>query len=194
MTDIKNMSIMELMHQILSNSKKAMTFIEIFDLVCAKKGISDEEKAEIISQVYSDMVTSAKFIYVGDDEWDIKGRQTIDLWDKDGAYYDEYPDYEEELNEYDSNNKYPEEEIKEPVEVKDVLEEVFVEVEEDLEYDAFVEDEEDYIEDIEDLSFDKDLEKEVKEEFVEEEEEDKEEFDDEEYNEYMDAYEEMYED
>ncbi|MCK5731826.1 MAG: DNA-directed RNA polymerase subunit delta [Tenericutes bacterium] len=200
MTDRKNMSLMELANQVLLNNGKAMTFTELYDIICAEKALSDDEKASIISQVYADFITSAKFIYVGEDEWDIKGRQTIDLWDKDGAYYDEYPDYEEELSLFDEKS---DDEYSIPEVVEENEEETQSKYEEDFneddiedtgatEYDAFIEDDEDYVEDEEDIKIKKDLDAEGKKFEVEEEE--KEEFNDEEYNEYMDDYEEMYED
>ena len=173
MTNRKTMSIMELAYQILLDEEKAMTFVELYDRICEEKEIVEKEKLDKISQVYTDFITSAKFIYVGDEEWDIKGRQAIDLWDKDGAYYDEYPDYEEELSLYDED-KTPDE----------------YSIEEDVETD---EEEEEYIEDAEDLIFDEDEEEEEKEEEFEVEEK-TEDFDDEEYNEYMDDYEQMYDD
>ncbi len=197
MTDRKTMSIMELAFQILVDHGKAMTFVELYETICAEKGISDEERANTASQVYSDFITSAKFIYVGEDEWDIKGRQTIDLWDKDGAYYDEYPDYEEELSQYDESHKTHDEYSIEPAAAEVEEEDSESKYEDDFkeediadevsEYDAFVEDEEDYIEEEADLVF-------VEETVKAEPEEEKEEFNDEEYNEYMDDYEEMYED
>ena len=208
MTDRKYMSIMELAYQVLFDNGKAMTFTELYDTICKEKEITDEDKAKMISQVYADFITSAKFIYVGDDEWDVKGRQTIDLWDKDGAYYDEYPDYEEELSLFDDkvDDEYsiPESETDDEEEEENQYESDFteddIEDEDDSEYDAFIEDDEDYIEDEEDLNFEEDLEEDEKENeeetgFEEEfEEEDDEEFNDEKYNEYMDDYEEMYED
>lgn len=195
MTDRKNMSIMELANQILSEHERAMTFVELFDLICTEKNISEEDKAEMISQVYADFISSAKFIYVGDDEWDIKGRRTIDLWDKDGAYYDEYPDYEEELSLFEGEKDMDEYSIDEPAEededeeeesiYEDDFDEDDIEDEDDVSYDDFEEDKDDYIEDEKDLEAEED---------ILFEEEDEEEFDDEEYNEYMDDYEEMYED
>lgn len=207
MTDRKTMSIMELAYQILREEEKAMTFNELYERVCKEKEIAEEEKNEMISQVYSDFITSAKFIYVGEDEWDIKGRQAIDLWDKDGAYYDEYPDYEEELNLYDEDKETDEysiedfegeEEEEEESQYEDDFDEDDIE-DDDTEYDEFEDEEEDYIEDEEDLfdeeeeedDFEKEVDEEAEEETFEEEEE---EFDDEEYNEYMDDYEEMYDD
>lgn len=200
MADRKYMSIMELAFQILSEKKRSITFVELFDLICAEKGINDEEKAEMISQVYSDFISSAKFIYVGDDEWDIKGRRAIDLWDKDGAYYDEYPDYEEELSlfeedklddddiddedEYFSDAKKSDDDDDEDESIyEDDFDEDDIEDDEDVAYEEFEEKEDDYIEDEKDLIFDEPL-----------DDEEKDEFDDEEYNEYMDDYEEMYED
>lgn len=218
MTNRKTMSIMELAYEILHEEQRAMTFIELYDKICAEKDISEEEKAERVSQIYADFITSAKFIYVGDDEWDIKGRRTIDLWDKDGAYYDEYPDYEEELSLYDEDKDMDEysiedfeeeDEEEEDNEYENDFDEDDIE-DDESEYDDFDEDEEDYIEDEEDLMFDEDdedFEDEDEEEEEEEEpqpeeeddfdtyeEEESEDFDDEEYNEYMDDYEKMYDD
>ncbi len=191
MTKRKNMSIMELAYQILDEEGKALSFIELYDKICVEKEISEEEKLENISQIYTDFITSGKFIYVGDDEWDIKGRQVIELWDKDGAYYDEYPDYEEELSLYGGEKEideysipdFDEEEDEEDSQYEDDFDEEDI-IDDDTEYDDFEDKEEDYIEDEEDLLFEED----------EEDEETEEEFNDEEYNEYMDDYEEMYED
>lgn len=192
---------MELAYQILLDEEKAMTFVELYDRICEEKEIVEKEKLDKISQVYTDFITSAKFIYVGDEEWDIKGRQAIDLWDKDGAYYDEYPDYEEELSLYDEDKTPDEYSIEEDVEVDEEEEENVYEndfdeddiVDDDTEYEEFEEEDEEYIEDAEDLIFDEDEEEEEKEEEFEVEEK-TEDFDDEEYNEYMDDYEQMYDD
>lgn len=199
MTDRKNMSIMELANDILSKSNKAMTFADIYHAVCEIKGIGEEEKANMISQVYADFISSAKFIYVGDDEWDSKGRQAIDLWDKDGAYYDEYPDFEEELSQFeDADEDFDLDEVEEEKEDKDEEDE---ELEDDIKEDIDDKLLEEFKEDLddEDTMYD-DFEKEEEEDYVEDEEdlvyeeETGEDFDDEEYNEYMDDYEKMYDD
>jgi len=141
---------MELAYQILHEEEKAMTFIEIYSKICEIKEISDEDKAENISQVYADFITSAKFIYVGEDEWDIKGRRAIDLWDKDGAYYDEYPDYEEELSLYDEEkepdeytiDQFTEDEEDDENKYEDDFDEDDIE-DDESDYDEFEEEEED---------------------------------------------------
>jgi len=99
MTDIKQLSLMETAERILSDNKTPMTFLELFKAMSDAKEMTDEEKADIISQFYSDFIVSAKFIYMGDDLWDLKYRQSIDMWDKDGAYYQEFPEYEDESEE-----------------------------------------------------------------------------------------------
>lgn len=181
MADWNQMSLLEAAEQILLQSTEPMAFLELFLEVCKVKGISEEERNEIISQVYADFVTSAKFVYVGDDQWDLKSRQSIDLWDKDGAFYQEYPDYEEDIEdeEEDEEDDFEEDDLddeEEDEEDEDELEEDEFEdeYEDDLDYDDFDDEEEDFIEDEDDI-------------VIEEED-----FDDEKYNEYMDDYEKMY--
>ncbi len=176
MTDLNQLSILEVAEQLLLENKEPMSFIELFQAISDSKGLSDEERNEIIAQVYADFIISAKFVYVGEDQWDLKSRQSIDLWDKDGAYYDEFPDYEEELEELETEEVYEDEEEEADEEEEEYGEEEEAdEYEDDLDYDDFDDEEEDYIEDESDI--------------VQEDEED---FDDEKYNEYMDDYEKMY--
>ncbi len=210
MTDRNLMSIMELAHDILTKNKKAMTFADIFDAICEIKNIGEEEKANIISQVYADFISSAKFVYVGDEEWDVKGRRSIELWDKDGAYYDEYPDFEEELSRFeDSDEDFDLDEEDEEDEEESTYEHDFDiddEDEEDIDEEDEEEIDEEFLEEFkeefsdEDNMYD-DFENEEEEDYIEDEEdlvfpedEESEDFDDEEYNEYMDDYEKMYDD
>ena len=186
MADWNQLSLLEAAETILSSNKQPMSFVELYQAICEVKELSEEDKSELISQVYADFIVSAKFVYVGDDLWDLKSRQSIDLWDKDGAYYDEFPDYAEELaededeeEELDEEDEDEDEEIDEDEEEEDKYEEDldFDEEleEEDIDYDGFEDEEEDFIEDESDIA-----------------PEDEEDFDDDKYNEYMDDYEKMY--
>lgn len=169
MTDLKQLSFMEAAEAILRANKAPMSFYELFAKLSELKGLTDEQRAEHIAQFYADFIISAKFVYMGDDLWDLKSRQSIDLWDKDGAYYREFPEDEEEELELEEEEE--EEEVEE-------------ELEEEEEEEAVV--------------YEKDFEHkldEVDEEEVEEDEllvDDVEGFDDDKYNEYMDDYEDMY--
>ncbi len=186
MTDWNQLSILETAETLLKQNDKPMTFLELFQAIGELKGLSDEEKSEIISQVYADFIVSAKFVYVGDDLWDLKGRQSIDLWDKDGAYYgetyeaaeDEEEESEEEYDEEEDEDEESEEESEEDEESEEEpyeKEPDFDEYEEDIDYDGFEDEEEEFVEDEDDVTH--------------EEEED---FDSDKYNEYMDDYEKMY--
>jgi DNA-directed RNA polymerase subunit delta len=177
MADWNQMSLMEAAEKMLLQNKQPMSFLELFQAICDAKEVSAEIKNEIISQVYADFITSAKFVYVGDDLWDLKSRQSIDLWDKDGAFYQEFPDLEEEVEEEElEEDELEEDEEDDDEDDDDELEEEEDDIyEDDVDYDEFDEDEEDFVEDTDDVAL--------------EEEED---FDDDKYNEYMDDYEKMY--
>lgn len=179
MADWNQMSLMEAAEKTLSQNKAPMTFIELYSAICAEKEISEEMKNELISQVYADFILSAKFVYVGDDQWDLKSRQSIDLWDKDGAFYQEFQDFEEERETEEEDEDYFDEDFdedEEEDEVEDEEEEEDEDIyEDDIDYDDFEDDEEEFIEDEEDLELEEETE-----------------FDDDKYNEYMDDYEKMY--
>jgi DNA-directed RNA polymerase subunit delta len=165
MTDLKQMSLMEAAEQILRSNKEPMTFYELFHALSEAKELTELDRQRLIAQFYADFIISAKFIYMGDDLWDLKSRQSIDLWDKDGAYYQEFPEDDEEVE----------------------LEEEIEEVEDDELEEDELEDEEDIIE--------PDFEAKLDEEFEEEDDlliDEEETFDDDKYNEYMDDYEDMY--
>ncbi len=184
MSDHKMKSFVEIADELLREKKDPMTFMELFGEIAELKKFDDDEKSRKISTLYTDFITSGKFVYVGEDKWDLKEHQPVDLWDKDGAFYDEFPDYEEELEaeyEEEEEEELVEEEIVEEEDEEEDLDYDEFEEEEAIDYDEFEEDEDDYLEDEADLLFD-------------EEEEDDEEFDTEKYNEYMDEYEDMYED
>ena len=105
MIDLKQMSLMEAAEQILRSNKNPMTFYELFHQLCEAKELTTTERHELIAQFYADFILSAKFIYMGDDQWDLKSRQSIDLWDKDGAYYQEFPEDEEDVFEEDEEEE-----------------------------------------------------------------------------------------
>lgn len=170
MVEMKQLSLIEAAERILVENKQPMTFMELFKSLSLAKELSEEDKVAIISQFYADFICSARFIYMGDDMWDLKSRQSIDMWDKDGAYYQEFPELEEEEVAEEEEEELEEEEEEEAEEEFD--EETEEETEEEYEEDKVKYDEED----LED------------EKHVDQEES----FDDDKYNEYMDDYEDMY--
>lgn len=90
----EGLSLVDVAEIILTEAKEPINIYDIFDTVCTKKGIPAEAKPDLISQFYSDITVSAKFVYVGENTWDLKTNQKIELWEKDGSFYKEYTEVE----------------------------------------------------------------------------------------------------
>ncbi len=206
MQSIKEQSLIVSAIRVLGEKKEPMEFYTLFTFLCDEKDYSKKERAELITRFYSDIITSAKFVYTGDNHWDLKERQKTELWDKDGSYFKEYTEIK--ASDYtDSNLEEPAPKpkkvrAKKAKKVKKVaeepkLEEVIVEpvVEPVIEVTK-----EEVIEKVAKVA--KEADKVVKEKiagedgFVEYEEDVAEEyeddFDEDKYNEYMDTYEDKY--
>lgn len=54
-----------------------------------------DDNPEFLSQLYIDIITTGRFVFCGDDLWDLKERH-MDLWDKDGSFFNDKEAVEEE--------------------------------------------------------------------------------------------------
>lgn len=169
--DYKEWALVDTAEVILKKSKEPINFYELFDVVAKEKGLSEEEKEVYVTHFYSDITISGRFVYTGDNTWDLKAKQKIELWEKDGSFYNEYTDVEDLQPEVEEPKV--KEEVVEVVEPK--VEKEPVEVKSDEE--VIIKDNETLNENAENI-------------FDDFEEED--DFDEEEYNKYMDTYEEKY--
>lgn len=199
MANIKEQALIESATRILKEHKEPLEFYELFNTVCAEKEYSDEVKLELVTQFYTDISISAKFVYTGDNTWDLKEHQKTELWEKDGSFYNEYTEIVASDYLPDKAEEQATAPVKKEVEVAkkaDIVEtpEIIEEVKPEKVKKAEKEDtskekktsstkvdpnavhDEDYVE---------------YEEVIEEEEDD---FDEEKYNEYMDTYEDQYND
>jgi len=169
--DYKEWALVDTAEVILKKSKEPIDFYELFDVVAKEKGLSEEEKDVYLTHFYSDITISGRFVYTGDNTWDLKAKQKIELWEKDGSFYNEYTDIE------DLQPEVEEPKVKEKVVeiVQPKVEKESVEVKSDEE--VIIKDNETLNENAENI-------------FDDFEEED--DFDEEEYNKYMDTYEEKY--
>ncbi|MFW6319046.1 MAG: DNA-directed RNA polymerase subunit delta [Bacillota bacterium] len=95
MIDVKERSLVELAESILKDTREPVDLYELFDLVLNKKGVNSTVDSDILNKFYSDITTSAKFIYMGNNTWDLKRHQKIELWEKDGSHYHEYKEVED---------------------------------------------------------------------------------------------------
>lgn len=186
----KELSFMDAAVSILQKDKKPFDLYQLFDRIALDLGVSEEDKLDLVTKFYTDLTTSAKFVYVGDNKWNLKANEKIELWEKDGSFYKEYtvvelPDeYKQELFPTPKKHKpvVAKPVVEEPI---DVLEPV---VEAKPEPEVVVEEvvkpvvTAPVVDEVEDT------------EEYEEVFEDYEDFDEEKYNEYMDTYEDQYED
>ncbi len=195
---LKNLAMLDVAETLLKENNKPMSIDILIKKVSEIKGI-DAEDYDKLTQLYMDITQSAKFVYSGNDEWDLKERN-LELWDKDGyafvtaAEIEEAEEEEDDLEftefVFEEKEETPEEKDDEEDEDDEDDEEIADEIErkkkaeeekERKEEEAYIDvelpikstDDDDVDDDI-DLEFD--------------------EYDEDDYNEIMDDYEDMYED
>ena len=176
----KSMSMIDIVEHLLKENSEPISIHDIIKQIKEIKNVSDDD-VDRLTQLYMDITQSAKFVYVGDDKWDLKERN-LEMWDKDGYAFvtpDEVEeDVEEDLDftefdiedleeqEKDVDDDDEDEEEEEDEEIKE--EKAYI----DVELPIKSTDEDDADDDLE-IEFDND-------------------YDEDDYNEIMDDYEDMY--
>ena len=194
MNDLKNLAMLDVAEALLKENNKPMSIDEIINKVVEIKGL-DPEDYDKLTQLYMDITQSAKFVYSGNDEWDLKERN-LELWDKDG-YAFVTPDEVEEADEEEDDLEFTEFVLEEKEEDEEIEEDEEEDEDEDLdeelkkkkaEEEEELREEQAYIE--VELSIkstdDDDVDDDIDLEFDE--------YDEDDYNEIMDDYEDMYDD
>ncbi len=206
----KEMSYIDLAEHLLNDTQKPMELYELFDAVVKKSAskISEEDFAQLITVFYADLTSSAKFVYMGQNQWDLKNNHG-DLWEKDGSYYNEYKEvYDAFLESRLERAKELEEQHQAMLEARREKEAMIQAARESQDSPALEMNEpEDVVISTADLAeelgnIEEDIEIFGMEEVIEEETtestqpapEYEEDFDEEKYNEIMDAYEDQYDD
>ena len=176
----KSMSMIDIVEHLLKENSEPISIHDIIKQIKEIKNVSDDD-VDRLTQLYMDITQSAKFVYVGDDKWDLKERN-LEMWDKDGYAFvtpDEVEeDVEEDLDftefdiedleeqEKDVDDDDEDEEEEEDEEIKE--EKAYI----DVELPIKSTDEDDADDDLE-IEFDND-------------------YDEDDYNEIMDDYEDLY--
>lgn len=179
MENISQMSLIEVAIKLMESKSTPQNIYSLINEVLEMKGL-DDETGELKAQLYTDITTSSKFVYMGEDNWDLKLRQSLDEFDKDGAAFnpkqaktsskpsdDEGDNDDDELDE----NSLDEDDDDFDEDDEDRDEEDDEDTDEENEYDEYEYDDED--DDSHDSLDDED-------------------FDEDKYNEYMDEYEDEY--
>lgn len=170
MANYQDMSMLSVAEDILKNHNGKMKINDLMQQTLEAKGLDDLENENKI-QLYLDITTSSLFVYMGDEEWDLKERQSLEMFDKDGSEFNvvEEDEDDEDILKFDDEDEEKDEEYE----------------------DNYDEDDENYDDD-EDED-DEDLEHDENGDILERYHED-DDFDEDKYNDYMDDFENMYDD
>lgn len=178
MENIQQMSMLEVAVKLMNDKKTKQPISKIIKEVLEMKGIDDPE-GDYASQLYLDITTSSLFVYMGEDEWNLKSRESLDEWDKDGSAFNS-GEFEE-----DNDNKNGAQSVEDYYSTDEEDEEDSISDDEDDEmYDSYDEDEDD----------DSELESDelVTDTYDEDDEDEDDYMDEDSYNDIMDDYEDMY--
>ena len=171
MENISQMSLLEVAVKLMEQTQGVKNIRALIKEVLELKGLSDED-GSISTQLYIDITTSSKFVYMGNDEWDLKSRQSLDEFDKDGSAFNSKDDeIDDELD-----DDLDEDDLDDEDEDEDDLDD-----EDEDDFDDDDDEDEDDLDDEEDLNDGEDMERYSEEGFNEDK-----------YNDYMDDYEDMY--
>ena len=177
MENVEQLSLLEVALLLMEEKGTVVNIYDLINEVLKVKGLTDEDNT-LAAKLYRSITTSSKFVYMGEENWDLKSRQSLDEFDKDGASFNPKDAYIDEDDEDTSKD---------------------IDDEDDLDYD----DEDDEESEYDDEESENDDEESEENEYDEveyddlEEEDDEVEYDDsldeDKYNKIMDDYEDLYE-
>ena len=183
MENVSQMSLLEIAIYLMEQKKAPQSIRDLIIEVLEIKGIDDAD-GSYATQLYIDITTSSKFVYMGNEEWDLKCRQSLDEYDKDGSAFNvKGADAEEDSTEEDEDSdeilededdEYDDEDEDQDEDDEDEYDE-YDEEDEDSDYDGYDEDDDDSI-----------IDGELTERYSEDD------FNEDKYNDLMDDYEDMY--
>lgn len=67
----------DIAYDILNNSKEAIIFIDLWNSVSEKKGLTNTQKEDKIAQFYTDLSLDGRFVNMTDNKWDLKARHRL---------------------------------------------------------------------------------------------------------------------
>jgi DNA-directed RNA polymerase subunit delta len=177
---LKTLAMIDVAEVLLRESGKPLPIQDIMRSVAETKEIPLED-VDRLTQLYMDITQSAKFVYCGDDQWDLKERN-LELWDKDGYAFVHAEEIEEDTEEDLDFTEFVLEEVDETEVEEDDDEEVEEEIDEEIKEEKEYLDVELPVKSTDDEDIDE----------PEIEFDDDDDYDEEKYNDIMDDFEDMY--
>lgn len=175
---LESLAMVDIAEHLLKEEKGPMTIASIFQRVSEIKAFEMTD-IDLLTQLYMDMTQSAKFVYCGDDMWDLKAFN-LELWDEDGSRFIKAEEIvEDELEEDLDVDAYVVEEelssiIDDEIEDLEEIDEEILEAKEYIDVELPITSLDDDIDNDLDIEFDDD------------------DYDETDYNDIMDDYEDMY--
>ena len=160
----EQMSMVEVAIELMKQKRSPQVIISLINEVLEMKGLDDLD-GSLATQLYVDITTSSDFVFCGEGKWDLKSRQSLDVYDRDGSYFNTGEEFEDE-------------------EVEDVNLDDY-NIDEEDEADDYEDEDEEDDEDYDDIPLDDDYD-------PNEDDDEQDYLDEEEYNDIMDDYEDMY--
>ncbi len=90
----KNESMVDVAYSVLSRKNSVTGFNDLFNEVADKLELTIDQKADAISNFYTNLSLDGRFVNLGDNQWDLRTNQTYDKVHID--MNDVYTDIEEE--------------------------------------------------------------------------------------------------
>jgi DNA-directed RNA polymerase subunit delta len=75
MENYKNESMVDVAFSVLTDAGSTVKFKDLYNSVCEKLELSEEEKADRISNFYTNLSLDGRFVTLGENEWDLRSRQ-----------------------------------------------------------------------------------------------------------------------
>lgn len=84
--DAKQLSMLEVAIELLSAEEAEMPIYTLIEKVLELKELEDPN-GYLATQLYTDITTSSLFVFCGEGKWDLKTRQSLEEFDRDGSYF-----------------------------------------------------------------------------------------------------------
>ena len=110
-------------YEILKEVNEKVAFSALWETVCDRLGINEEDKKNLISNFYTQLTLDGRFMFLDENYWDLRANHTFDEFSEDS--YDSYSDdddsdedliddddlsYDEEDEDYDEDEESNDEE------------------------------------------------------------------------------------
>ena len=120
-------SLLEYAYDFVSASKEPVAFSDMWKYIVENAGLSEEEAKARIASFYTNLMLDGRFVTLGENQWDLRSRQTFDkvhidmrdvysdveAVDEDREEEDEEKEYNEAFNEPKDSEDEDEEESEE---------------------------------------------------------------------------------